>query len=185
MKHKLFTVLFATITMFACQKENPEQTTLPENPPCDTIDCLNGGVFQDCECDCPPGYSGYNCSIISYPSKLIITSIRINSIGNGSWDIGSNPDIYFAYGSNCNQFATNYVADASQFPITLNTNWQLMPYQLDDNFNFCMMDFDTIDSDDLMRSFQFVPADIMSGFPNQLQSNGNGFSITLYLTWEF
>jgi hypothetical protein len=45
-----FMLVFALLQLNSCKKD-----------PCETINCLNGGVCYDGSCDCPDGYSGTQC----------------------------------------------------------------------------------------------------------------------------
>ena len=34
--------------------------------PCEEISCLNGGICTEGTCDCPPGWSGDDCSVVDF-----------------------------------------------------------------------------------------------------------------------
>ena len=101
MKTKIFRGILAltlSVIYFGCSSKSDDQ--------CQTISCENGGVFINCECDCPDGYTGTNCQTQVTPLSITITKVTLNlfpltdSNGN-AWDAGGDPearpDVYFKF----------------------------------------------------------------------------------------
>jgi hypothetical protein len=62
----IFTIVIAVLTIASCKKG--------EADPC-TTECKNGGIVNlNCECNCPPGFTGPNCQT----AILTATTVSIN-----------------------------------------------------------------------------------------------------------
>ena len=46
--------------------------------PCEEISCLNGGICTEGTCDCPPGWSGDDCSVVDFDFVGRFTSISFS-----------------------------------------------------------------------------------------------------------
>lgn len=72
-----------------------------KSDPCTGVQCQNGGVCLDGNCDCPPGYAGTWCESEQTPAAMIINTVTVkrfpavNPSGAG-WDVFDGPDIYLA-----------------------------------------------------------------------------------------
>lgn len=51
---------------------------------CDDVNCLNGGVCVDGDCECPEGFSGPNCQISSFENGVFIAHEGNFQSGNAS-----------------------------------------------------------------------------------------------------
>src|SRR5690606_11413519 len=87
MRIQIITLLFLSIlttTYLGCSSDTDSED-------CETITCVNGGAFVDCECVCPQGYTGSDCSIQVTPSKVIISKATVKVFpleksDGSSWD---------------------------------------------------------------------------------------------------
>ncbi len=73
MKHLiLFALLALGLAFGGCQKEEKDY--------CENVTCYNGGVCDDGLCDCPPGTSGFDCSVkdLCYNVVCLNNGICIN-----------------------------------------------------------------------------------------------------------
>jgi hypothetical protein len=86
------TILFfftAFLTVFSgCKKD-----------PCETTTCLNGGVCNDGDCDCPAGYSGAQCE--TFDNCFNVTCLNGGTCVNGQCNC---PEGYS--GADCSQQVT-------------------------------------------------------------------------------
>jgi len=58
MKNTLFLSLCALLLLLACRPD-----------PCERLNCQNGGICVDGECDCPEGFIGPECTIVLDPCQ--------------------------------------------------------------------------------------------------------------------
>lgn len=71
--------LFVLVALASCSSD-----------PCETTNCLNGGICMEGTCDCPPGWAGADCSVYDFQyigryssESFVITNCNTAS-NNGS-----------------------------------------------------------------------------------------------------
>lgn len=57
---------------------------------CPTLNCENGGVFQNCNCNCPDGYTGSLCETEKEPIMVTVNKIVVKQFLNSN----PAPNIY-------------------------------------------------------------------------------------------
>jgi len=168
---------------------------------CETISCQNGGFFVNCQCDCPVGYTGINCSDEVTPSKVWITKVRVkkfaNSDGITGWDgPGTSPDIRLEI----QKGATSVFLSNSYFANVLSTGNDAYDFTLTNPIettpgnsilNVILLDYDQEDAvptdDDYMGSAYFSPFNDFSGFPASMNvddPSGN-YRFEVFMTYEW
>ena len=63
-------MLIILVLFFGCSSDDSSESCTP-------IACKNGGVFLNCACDCPQGYTGSDCSQFITPSSIRIHKLTI------------------------------------------------------------------------------------------------------------
>jgi hypothetical protein len=175
---KLAVVLICLIPFLNCSSNSDAEN-------CSTIVCQNGGTFSNCECNCPQGYSGVNCSNQVTPSRISITKVIVKSFPNtdlsgGFWDPtiptadDGLPDIYITFqNSDLNviydspTFFGNAISDGSTFyEFTLNPPLVITNYS--NPYLVSIWDYDVNNADDFMTSEGFFIYNSTGGFPETL-----------------
>jgi len=199
MRNQIFKLIFLSIltaTYYGCSSDSSSDN-------CETITCLNGGTFINCECDCPQGYTGNNCSTQLTPSKVIITKAIVkvfpNTNGSEFWDAGipntedSLPDIYITFqDSNLNTiydsptFYENAISgEGTFFEFTLTPSLELTAF--DNPFLINIWDYDQTGSDDFMTSYGFFAYTSNNNFPEIITvvSQSDEILVDLEVTYEW
>ncbi|WP_298898193.1 hypothetical protein [uncultured Psychroserpens sp.] len=199
MRNQIFKLIFVSIltaTYFGCSSDSDSDN-------CETISCLNGGTFIDCECDCPQGYSGSNCSTQVTPSRVIINKAIVKvfpNTNNGDfWDLAipeaedALPDIYITFQNSdldviydSPTFYENAISgEGTFFEFTITPNIQLTTFS--DPYLINIWDYDTLDEDDFMTSFGFFAYTSNNSFPNTITvvSQPNELLVDLELSYEW
>ncbi|MBO6879455.1 hypothetical protein [Winogradskyella sp.] len=199
MRNQIFRLIFLSIlttTYFGCSSDS-------DSDDCQTISCLNGGTFVDCECECPEGYTSNNCSTQVTPSKVIINKAIIKvfpNTDNGEfWDTAipdaedALPDIYITLqDSNLNTiydsptFYENVISgEGTFFEFTLTPAIELTSF--DNPFLINIWDYDTASEDDFMTSFGFFAYTANNNFPEVITvvSQSDEILVDLEVSYEW
>ena len=167
---------------------------------CPTVTCQNGGVFANCECNCPNGYSGVDCSTQITPTRIKITKIRVKHFPNLNnsgleWDGVDGPEIFVRLGQGSGS-SISLLYDSGVFANAFSdgvTNFDFIPtsniYITNPLITHTVIlgDFDTVNSHDLMGGFTFTPYNTSNHFPSSilLQDLSIPLSFELFLTYEW
>lgn len=104
---------------------------------CAGIECLNEGVCDNGECNCPENYTSKFCNEEKIPNRVYISSIEllgfseVDGSGN-SWDTDGLPDIYLeidGYGDNdLSTGVINNLSGPHEFPVnmTFDRPWEII-----------------------------------------------------------
>jgi hypothetical protein len=181
------------ISVNSCKKdevEDPKKTTPIVVDPCANITCLNGGYCANGSCVCPEGYSGSNCSQQVTPSLIRINSIRVtgwNPTDNGAgWDLTSGPDIYVLIRRSGTTVYTSATYTDASSQLNFNTNIEITG--MSSTYDISIYDFDSLDSDDFMGGFTFVPYSSDNGFPSIItiqNSSVNNLKFELFVSYSY
>jgi hypothetical protein len=168
---------------------------------CEPIACQNGGIFQDCQCDCPDGYDGQDCTIEVQPSKIWITKVRVkkfaNSDGFTGWDgPGTSPDLRLEI----EKVATSVFLSNTFYPNVLSAGNDAYDFTITNPIettsgnsilNLVLLDYDQEDTipsdDDYMGSAYFSPYSDFTGFPMSMTVNdpAGNYRFEVFLTYEW
>lgn len=167
---------------------------------CPTIACQNNGIFVNCECNCPDGYSGIDCGNQITPTRIKVTKIRVKNFPNLNssgfeWDGVDGPEIFVRLGQGSGS-NVNLVYDSGVYPNAVSdgvTNFDFIPtsnvYITSPlvTHTIILGDFDTINSHDLMGGFTFTPYNSLNHFPSSivLQDLTIPLSFELFLSYEW
>lgn len=172
---KLILLSILTTTYLGCSSDSGSNN-------CETITCLNGGVFVNCECECPDGYTGNNCSTQVTPNKVIINKAIVKvfpNTNNGDfWDLAipdvedALPDVYITFqDSNLNiiydspTFYENAISgEGTFFEFTLTPSLELTTF--DNPYLVNIWDYDSGSEDDFMTSYGFFAYTANNNFPD-------------------
>ncbi|MBV7270702.1 calcium-binding EGF-like domain-containing protein [Winogradskyella luteola] len=199
MRNRIFKLILLSILTTAylgCSSDSDSDN-------CETISCLNGGTFIDCECECPQGYTGINCSTQVTPSRIIINKAIVKvfpNTNNGDfWDLAipeaedALPDIYITFQNSdldviydSQTFYENAISgEGTFFEFTITPNIQLTTFS--DPYLINIWDYDTVDEDDFMTSFGFFTYTSNNSFPNTITvvSQSNELLVDLELSYEW
>lgn len=195
MKRQVFksTLLLALcLIIFNCSSSSDD---------CEVIACVNGGVFSDCACDCPQGYTGTDCSQQVEPNKITISKVNLRLFpltkpNNDSWDAPlSNPeaypDVYFQIirgSSNIIYDSPTFIENADltkDYVFTLDTPIDITNYDM--SFIISLFDYDEIGDDENMASEAFFIYEDDNDFPNTLTilDSNQPIAVDLELSYEF
>jgi len=200
MKILLKTLFLAlTLTFFSCSNGSDSEPCLP-------IACLNGGISTiDCDCDCPEGYTGTDCSIQVTPSKIKITKITLIGFplmrdSNDYWDSyifnqeEVSPDIFIRIRTTSEILYTsgyyeNAISSFSGYdfipdtPISITSPTSPIGLSVNDNDKNLIGD----DTYELMVYSAFGIYDDTNGFPSVLKFDHDNpvLQFDLHLTYEF
>lgn len=181
MKRSFIVFVFAlSIVTSSCEKD-----------PCEEVVCENGGDCISGMCDCPDNYEGAFCQDQKTPSSIGISNLRVlafPSVTNdgGNWDWDGGPDIYFqiyegqtlvydemTFIENANSSSTN----SFDFNYTLNNPTS--------RYTIILMDFDPLETDDMMGGIEFTPYHSLNDFPSVLELEIPGYRMELSLSYNF
>lgn len=199
MKNQIFKLILLSIlttTYFGCSSNSDSDS-------CETISCQNGGTFVDCECECPQGYTGTDCSMQITPSKVIIYKAIVkvfpNTDNGSNWDIAlpnpedGLPDVYITFQNSDLDIIYNspvYYANALSgngtfFEFEMTPNIELTNF--DDPYLVNIWDYDSADSDDFMTSWGFFAYTSNNNFPNVITvvSQSNEILVDLEVGYQF
>ena len=170
---------------------------------CETITCLNGGSFVNCECNCPLGYTGSNCSTQVTPSKVIINEAIVKVFPNDNngefWDLAipnvedALPDVYITFQNSdldviydSPTFYENAISGGDTFfEFTLTPALELTAFS--DPYLVNIWDFDINSDDDFMTSFGFFVYTSGNNFPDVITvvSQSNEILVDLEVAYEW
>ncbi|MDO5971038.1 hypothetical protein Q4Q35_14620 [Flavivirga aquimarina] len=196
MKNKFFKptiFLVLCLIMLNCSKNSDS---------CETIVCFNGGTFTDCECDCPEGYTGTDCSEQVTPrsitiTKVIVKAFPIQRTNGDNWDfdllnpINELPDVYITFENSVLDViydSTTFFQNASIAPnlyLEFTPNLKIVNYV--NGFIVNIYDYDENSEDDFMASEPFIVYNNFNGFPETLEVKNVSQSLLvgLELTYEW
>lgn len=190
---KIF-ILSVFLVFTACSSDGGDSAE------CQTIACQNGGVFENCECLCPEGFFGTDCSSQITPTKIKVTKIRVKyfpNTNNGSnWDVGGLPDIFvrLGKGNGDNNTQLLYTSNVIENAVSNGVNvFDFVPTTATYITNVTQQhvvilgDYDTASYNDFMGGFTFTPYNNTNRFPASilLQDANVPLSFELFLTYEF
>jgi hypothetical protein len=203
MKKIILCVVFAVGFLSACSSDENSET------PCTPIPCLNNGVSNSvCGCDCPQGFTGFNCATQTTPVSIKITKIKVkffpNSDNGNYWDISfpttinAWPDIYVTLENsnavelfNAPTYFANVTSDGSN-------TWDFIPstpisisFIYFNNLKLKLYDYDGAVSnvndnvDDLMTTTFFDIYSATGGFPTTINVGNTTTPIVYELTLQY
>ena len=162
-----------------------------EKDPCEGIICENGGNCVSGMCDCPNNYEGAFCQDQKTPSSIEVSNLRVLAFpsvtsGGGNWDWDGGPDVYFqvyegqtlvydemTFIENANSSSTN----SFDFNYTLNNPTS--------KYTIMLMDYDPLETDDMMGGIEFTPYHSSNEFPSVLVLEIPGYRMELNISYNF
>ena len=184
---RVFAIIFTlSLFLFACSDE------------CDDVLCLNDGICNDGDCECPIQYEGDRCQNQVTPSSIKIESVTVTNISPLSpsgvgWDYTSAADLYLVIGFvQGNQATILYTSDVRQdanvsAPQTYAiSNRNVILDRPLDRYEFNILDRDDFDEDCFMGGVSFIPYSANNGFPAQSAIPApTGETYTVDFTYRF
>lgn len=186
MKQSTLIILLCLI-IFSCKKDAEDI----QNDLCKGIICNNGGTCVNGDCNCPPQWTGTDCSQQKTPTNLVLKSIHVNKFpptdANGAgWDFSDGPDMYIVISSG----STVLYTSPSYLNVTTANAIFNINYSLPDVtaiYQISIYDYDDLSADDYMGGIQGVIYSSTNGFPTTLDFTCPtcpvGYSISLGYTW--
>lgn len=187
MKQLSFTLILLSAILFStCQKDDPA----PD--PCANIVCLNNGFCANGECNCPPPYTGSNCSLEKTPSSITITRVTATKwpatdTNGAGWDFFDGPDITFTMDEGTQQIYASsiFYEDAVQGQrYTFTPNIKLNNPTLTHQINLFDYD-DGLTANDWMGGITFTPYRNGENFPKDRVLDIGGLAFELEMTYTF
>ncbi|MCW3120459.1 MAG: hypothetical protein JWM28_4541 [Chitinophagaceae bacterium] len=166
---------------------------------CAEFPCQNGGFFENCECSCPEGFSGVDCSTKITPTKMFINKIVLKQFpatnAGSYWDnnedtSGHNPDVFFELVNTQGAVYTDYQTDVSGQTTILIPN-QFTLTNITGEYLLSAYDYDggEIVNSDLIASqyFHIYNSAASSGFPSiiTVTNAAESFSADVYVTYQW
>ncbi len=196
MKNQISLLILLVLSIFFLARCSSDSN----NSSCETIACQNGGVFIDCECSCPEGYTGTNCETQVTPTQIMISKVTVQLFpalrpDGSNWDnlIGNNvlPDLYFQLVTPPSEviydsptfFENADVANNHEFsldsPIVITD--ALSPYIIS------LFDYDFPDADENMAAQSFFIYENDNAFPNTLTifDSNQPIAVDLELSYQW
>lgn len=185
MKH-LICILMVCFTWYSCKKDAQDI----QNDLCKGIICNNGGNCVNGDCNCPPQWTGTDCSQQKTPTNIVLKTIIVNKFpandpSGGSWDIGSGADIYVVIKSGSTVlYTSNYVTNVVG-GVTFQPSFTLP--DVTGIYSIEIYDHDDFDADDYIGGVQGAIYSSTNNFPNTLEFTCGpctvGYTIPLGYTW--
>lgn len=189
MKSAFLKLFFATLLLsLGCSKDAVD--------PCEGVTCQNGGICVDGSCECPDGYTGFNCETEQVPKTMFIEALEVLRFpafeSNGdTWDvINSEPDLTFEIAKHDD---ASFYTHSKHFPdVDGNSRYIFtdLSIQLDNpssqQYDLILFDYDSPDPNDFMGGVIFIPFTPGSGFPEKIELDPGGtvaFEITVRYTF--
>lgn len=186
MYNKIFAVVFILFSLVSCKDDGKS---------CDDIQCLNGGKCNDGECDCPEGYTSFNCSDQVEPSRILVTEVKVTDwpeqrINGDPWDSDSDPDILWELRNEQNQLVlssdTVFQDAANGEELTLDLQPPLTLTDPKEGFFFKLMDEDVGNFKETMDLAGFRFYQDFNNFPDILRVQTEiGLEVEFSLTYEW
>ncbi|MCH8331802.1 MAG: calcium-binding EGF-like domain-containing protein [Bacteroidetes bacterium] len=145
---------------------------------CERVTCINSGIYNGCECVCPPEWTGAHCEELSVPTAIIlheVTLLRYPQFnGPSDWDLGNGPDLIFEILDTLGHSIYIHNAPIDDVDVTVldEYTWSNSDIKLADPFAEYIIELwdDDVNQDDFMGSAFFIP-----------YWHGNGFQDTLFI----
>ncbi|CAI8208069.1 MAG: Uncharacterised protein [SAR116 cluster bacterium] len=189
MRNLYLLLLFVFLT--ACSSEES----------CTPILCKNGGESIDCECSCPEGFIGADCSIALTPSALVISRIELlkfpTTNGGLPWDptlnaTTSRPDVYVRFedlsGSTIyegNTYFENADYTSGALVFTPNNPIEIPIGNGQEYVRFLIYDYDTGTADDLMGAFRFLKFSEEVKIPIMYKIRSSDIDVDFYVSFKW
>jgi hypothetical protein len=171
-----------------------EETIDEPADPCQGVYCENGGECIDGECDCPPAYTGPDCSIHRPARYCKLSGFDLESYPlrrpNGiHWDRdGSRPDVGIQIYVNDNRImGTNYRVD-TPFGAYFQPSNQDYPINVGDLVKLEVVDVDANLNYEVMGAYSFFPQDydpIYYRFDLYDPNTEHKIRLRVYVEWEY
>lgn len=181
-----------SISFLGCSSDDSKDSD------CQVLSCQNEGVFENCSCNCPDGFTGTNCEVQLTPSKVLITKITVKSFPNqdagSNWDFNGLPDIYVDIeNSNSTLYSSNSVYQDAISNGTNTFDFIISPAFAISNvtapYYISIWDYDLEDTppsnDDFMAIAAFYPYDSARGFPSKITVSNFPAQFVLELSLDY
>jgi len=167
-----------------------------EADPCDDLKCLNGGECHDGQCDCPEGYTSFNCGDQITPSRIMVSKVKVTSwpeqrVNDDPWDSDSDPDILWELRTEQNQTVLSsdsvYYDAATGVDLEQNIQPQLsITSPAAQGYFFRIQDLDAGNFKETMDQAGFRFYEPFNGFPDILNvQTERGLSVQFTLSYEW
>ena len=156
-------VLIALLAVFSCSKKETTQTDL-----CQGVFCDNGGICQNGDCQCAPGWTGPACQQEKVPVKMKVATVTLTDFplvdSNGaSWDLADGADQYIIISKGGTTLYTSGYAVNGKAPLAFTPNFEFSDPTA--TYAISVYDHDDFGTDDFMGGITFTPYRSGAKFP--------------------